>query len=309
MPDATAQLSKLLSTAKGRRTMDDLLNVHRCKPTTKTLLSTTNARSYVSSMQSNSFLEASYGSSSASNADGGESTNRAASVRFVRSYAARVKQMPPSPEKKAFGAYPPLQPPQGDSFIDRGHGGSFQRESLRHRQPLSSPPPPVSRKRSTEPSRGLLRAKHCSTERAPSGRKVLHKAASGLVERRIIAVVGLPTRTRSDDIRPSPLLASPPLRRASTGLQAYPHASQRRLPTLLLERENVFKTVSPNISLPAWHHVAVPNGRRTSTSEIQARRATPARLWEPLAWLIPDALPRAPSPSKRLRVRRGARPS
>ncbi|KAJ1484087.1 hypothetical protein T484DRAFT_1746792 [Baffinella frigidus] len=89
--------------------------------------------------------------------------------------------MPRSHEPTAFDAFPPAQLPQGNSFIDRGHG-SFRRESLRRRQSLSSPPPPLSRERSPEPSRSILLAKTFSPERAPSRSNVLIKAFSPLAE-------------------------------------------------------------------------------------------------------------------------------
>ncbi|KAJ1477164.1 hypothetical protein T484DRAFT_3641743 [Baffinella frigidus] len=248
MTDATAKLSKLLSAARGRRTLDDAMGFLRREPSTKTLLSTTNARSYLSA---NSFLKTSDGASSAFDQGSPDLT---ASMRLVRSYAALVKQMPPSPETAAFSIFPTLQAPQGDSFIDRGRvesfrdrfiapkdrGCSLRKERLRRRQSISSPLPPVSLERSPEPfpepCRSILRAKYFSLERAPSGNNVLFKAASAFAETRLIADDGPPARPRSDEIRPSARLASPRLRRGSTGfidtgLQGCPPAagSQCRL--------------------------------------------------------------------------------
>ncbi|KAJ1477165.1 hypothetical protein T484DRAFT_1906720 [Baffinella frigidus] len=240
MTDATAKLSKLLSAARGRRTLDDAMGFLRREPSTKRLLSTTNARSYLSA---NSFLKTPDGASSAS--DPG-SPDLAASMRLVRSYAALVKQMPPSPETAAFSNFPTLQAPQGDSFIDRGRVESFRdrflapqdrgcafrcafrKERLRRRQSLSSPPPPVSLERSPEPfpepCRSILRVKYFSLERTPSGNNVLFKAGSALAETRLITQDGPLARTRSDEIRPSPRLASPPLRRGSFGFPSSPPA-------------------------------------------------------------------------------------
>jgi len=59
MKDAPAKLSELLPVAIGRRTLHGASGVLRHEPSTKTLLSPTNASSYLSS---NSFLEASHGS-------------------------------------------------------------------------------------------------------------------------------------------------------------------------------------------------------------------------------------------------------
>ena len=174
MTDATAKLSELLSAAKGRRTRDDALGFLRREPSTKTILSTTNSRSHRFLLVSRTDLslskaKASNGtsrsSSISSDPDGGESPDLAESMRLVRSYAARVKKMTPSPEPASF---PPCQPPQGDSFLDRGRGGSFfRRESIHRRQSLSSPP--VTRERSPEPASSILRAQYFSPERAASG--------------------------------------------------------------------------------------------------------------------------------------------
>ncbi|KAJ1491953.1 hypothetical protein T484DRAFT_1772696 [Baffinella frigidus] len=171
MTDATAKLSELLSAARGRRI---------------TLRSTTNALSYLTaniSSYPNDF---------------------AASLRLVRSHAACVKQLPRS------DTFALSQPPQGDSFIDRGRVSSVFRqevpreERLRCRQSLSSPRPPVRKatsERYLEPSSSIIRAKYLAPERAPSK----------------IRVFG---RTRSEEISPAPRLSSPPVRRASTGLLA-----------------------------------------------------------------------------------------
>ncbi|KAJ1491952.1 hypothetical protein T484DRAFT_1742711 [Baffinella frigidus] len=309
MTDATAKLSELLSAARGRRMLDDAMGVVRREPSTKTLLS-------------NSFIKASdICTSTASDPD-----DLDASMRLVRLYASRVKQLPPSLEPTAFN-FPPSKP-QGDSFIDRGHVGSFRdrfnspkagcsfrRERLLRRQSLSSPRPSVSRERSPEPFNSIMRAKYFFS---PEPEQIL-KATSALAETRLTED-GVPARPRSFTIRPSPLLASPPLlpRRLSTGMSGYPPTagSHRRLPTLLPAvlpaSEDAVKTVKTvktvtarNVAPPASHHSsfagprAVPRPRRSSTSDINARRAL---------WLIPDALPPASSSSKRLNVRGGARP-
>ena len=324
MTDATVKLSELLSAARERRTVDDALGVPRRAPSKKTLLSTTTSRSYLSS---NSFIQASHDSLCVSDPGGEVSPDLAASMRLVRSYAAKVKQLPPNPEPTAF---PPFQPPQGNSFIDRSRAGSFRdrfvspeagsvrdrgcslrKERLRLRQSLSSPPPPMSRERSPEPSRSILRTKYFPLERAPSGSNVLLRTASSPDEElsanqaRLSANDGPAPRPRSDVIRPSLRLASPPppYRRASTGgMPTSPAASHRRLPTLL--HENAVKT--PSVAAPAFpaaRHVAAPRRRRSSTTDVSR---APVRQWEPLAWLIPEAAPPASS-SKRLLVRVGAR--
>ena len=320
MTDATAKLSELLSAARERRTMDDALGVPRRAPSTKTLLCTTNARSYLSA---NSFIQASYDSLNVSDPGGEESPDLVASMRLVRSYAAKVKQLPPSPETTAF---PPSQLPQGDSFIDRSRAGSFRdrfvspeagsgrdrgssfrKERLRLRQSLASPPPSMSRERCPEPSSSILRAKYFLPERAPSGNDVLLRTSSS--PERVIADDSPPPRPRSDVIRPSLRIASPPpsYRRASTGcMPTGPAASHRRLPTLLHASENAAKT--PSVAAPAFpaaRHVATPRRRRrSSTSDVYG---APVRQWEPLAWLHPEAAPPAPFSSKRLLVRGGAR--
>ena len=310
MTDATAKLSELLSAARGRRMLDDAMGVVRREPSTKTLLS--NSFRTASDVSSNSFIEASSAS---------DPTDLDASMRLVRSYAARVKQLPPSPEA-AFGNFPPSQPPQGNSFIERAHvssfrdrfnspkaGCSFRRERLLRRQSLSSPRPQVSREGSPEASSSILCAKYFSPEPAPFLKPAtILKAAPALAETRLVAEDGLPARPQSFTTRPSPQLSSPPLlpRRLSTGMPGYPPAAvtQRRLPALLPAvlpaSEDAIKTVKTrNVAPPASRHVAraVPRARRNSTSDINARRAL---------WLIPDALP-APSSSKRLLVRGGAR--
>jgi len=97
--DATAKLSKLLAAARGRRALDDALGFLKREPSSKTILSTTNSKAYrclLGTSPSKPLPRAP--SSSASEPDGGESAeDLAASMRLVRSYAARVKWMPPSP--------------------------------------------------------------------------------------------------------------------------------------------------------------------------------------------------------------------
>ena len=321
MKDATDKLSELLSAARGRRTLDDALGVVRREPSTKTLLSTANSRTYLSC---NSFLKAADGSRSASDPDGGESPDLAASMRLVRSYAARVKQMPPSEPTPS--AFPPYQPLQCNSFVIRSRGGSFRdrflsleeggsfrdrgasfrSERLRRRQWLASPP--MSRERSPEPSRSMQRAPYPSPERAPN---VLFNAGS------------LPLRRASTGF-------------ISTGLQGYPPAaaSQRRPPALLPAGEDA-DTADKTVSR-ADQTVAAPprHPRRSSTSDISsntsntsksiyARRAAPVprtknqepstvRQSKPLGRLIPEfALPPGggPAPSSsisRFHVRGGA---
>ncbi|KAJ1495879.1 hypothetical protein T484DRAFT_1740638 [Baffinella frigidus] len=268
MPDATVHLSELLSAVRGRRTQDDPVGLLRREPSSKTLLCTTNSRSYFSP---NSLLKASDGSSTASDPDGEESLDLPASMRLVRAYAARVKKMPPSPETTPFGAFPPFPAPQGGSFLNRGRGGFFRRESL-HR--LSSPT--VSRERSSERSRSILRAKYFSPEQAPSGSNVPFKAASALVETRIIEGDG-----------------PPPLRRAefiSSGLQVYPPAaaSQRRLPAPPPESGDAVSANAATAAAPVSRHVSIQRRRWASTSDL-------------------SALPPAPSSSKRFHVRGGER--
>ena len=99
--DATAKLSEVLSTERGRRTLHDASGFLRREPSTKTILSTTNARSYPSS---NSFIQASYDSLSVTDSDGGELSDLAVSMKLVHSYAARVKQIPPSPKPNHFSS-------------------------------------------------------------------------------------------------------------------------------------------------------------------------------------------------------------
>lgn len=156
MADATAKLSELLSAAGGCRTLDDALGSPRREP---------------------SFLDkASDGSSS--DPDSGQSPELSASMRLVRSYAARVKQMPPwLPEPATFGG--------------------------RRRQSL-----PVSREEWLEPSRSTLRPTYFSPERVPN---VLIKSAEARLTRltRLINEDIPLLRTRSDESRP--------LRRLSTG--------------------------------------------------------------------------------------------
>jgi len=124
MTDVTTKLSELLAAARGRRAMDDALGLKR-EHSTKTILSTANSKSYRCLLEtSSSMLPPREPSSSASESSSGESPeDLAASMRLVRSYALRVKQMPPSPEPTIFGAFPP---PRGDSFIDRGRERSFR---------------------------------------------------------------------------------------------------------------------------------------------------------------------------------------
>ena len=311
MNDATAKLSELLSAVRGRRTLEDALGFLRREPSTKTRLSTTYASAHPSA---NSFLDVLDGSRSTFDPTGGQSPDLEASMRLVRSYAARVKKMAPSPGPTPFNNFPPFQPSQGDSFIDRervgsfrdrflspqgatfrDRGCSFRRERLRRRQPKdqspSSPPPPVSRESreiSPEPSRSILRAKYFPPQRAPSGNNVS-----------LIPQDSPPARPKSYEILPSMRLASPPPRRASTGcvstgVHGYPPAAA----------SDAVKTVCPSVAAaasPASRHAAVPRRRRSATADLCAHRP-------PLAWPILDALPPAPS-SKRFHVRGGARPS
>ena len=237
-------------------------------------------------------------------------------MRLVRSYALRVKQMPLSPEPTTFGAFPP---PQGDSFIDRGRGGSFRDRFLsteagsfrdrggsfrsehfrRRRQSLASPRE-LSRERCPEPFTSILREEK-TPERAPN---VLAMAASMLVAR-LIAEAPAPPCATSDESR------CPPGARGSF---------HRRLPPLL-PSDMADKPVKPVACTdkkvaapPAARHSAVPRRRRSSMSDIISNSSSSihARRAAPLACLIPDALPHAPSASssgKRFHVRGGVRPS
>ncbi|KAJ1484290.1 hypothetical protein T484DRAFT_2519127 [Baffinella frigidus] len=284
MADATAKLSELLSAAGGCRTLDDALGSPRREP---------------------SFLDkASDGSSS--DPDSGQSPELSASMRLVRSYAARVKQMPPwLPEPATFGG--------------------------RRRQSL-----PVSREEWLEPSRSTLRPTYFSPERVPN---VLIKSAEARLTRltRLINEDIPLLRTRSDESRP--------LRRLSTGaistvLHGCPPAAQGGLQCRFLAlipagedadtADKADKTVTraiTDVAPSASRHWAVQ--RRKSSTDISSTgsnsanssnssnsftsiyawdrtllRAAPQR--EPLACLIP-ALPAVPSSGKRFHVRLGMR--
>ena len=238
-------------------------------------------------------------------------------MRLVRSYALRVKQKPPSPEPTTFGAFPP---PQCDSFLDRDRegsfrdrflsteggsfqdrGGSFRSEHLRRRRQSLASPWDLSRERSPEPARSILREEKIQTERASN---VLAKAATMLATR-LIAEDHASARASSDESR------CPPAARG--GLQ-------RHLPALLPSDKvdapvkSVARADTKVTAAPAAHHLAVPRRRRSSTSDISSNSSNSihARRVAPPVWLIPDALPHAPSASnsgKRFHVRGSVRPS
>ena len=256
MADATAKLSELLSAARERRTIDDALGFPRRKPSTKTILSITHSRTHrcLLPAKSKPSVDNSRPSSISSDPDGGESPDLAASMRLVRSYAARVRKMTPSPEPTAF---PPFQPHQGNSFIDRSRKGAFRRESLHRRQSLSSPP--VTRERSPEPASSFLRAQHLSPEPAPTvsskattflaPRLIAEKMQGFSEEKDLIAVGSPPARASSDASLPAPHLCPLPFRRASTGListglhdRFLPVGPRRRLLSLPSQNEEVVKT-------------------------------------------------------------------
>ena len=248
--NATSKFSELLSAVRGRRTMHDALGLLRREPTTKTILSITNSRYHRFLPPANS--KAPDGnwrpSSISSDPDGGESPDLAACMRIVRSYAARVRKMTPSPETAAS-----FQPPQGGS-IDRIRGESLRRESLRRRQSLSSPP--VTRERSPEPGSSFLRAQHLSSERATN---VFFEATTFLAtrliadfseEKGLIAVGSPPARASSDESLPAPRISSLLFSRASTGVISTglhdhlpPAGSQRRLLSLPPPTKEAVKSV------------------------------------------------------------------
>lgn len=112
---------------------------------------------------------------------------------LARSYAARVRQMSPSPEKTSFGASPPFSSPEDGSFRDRERLGSFDRrrqsfarassDENRPAPRLSSPPflrassefittgfPPAAGSRRRLPT---LRTKEPHGTTAPRGRRGL----------------------------------------------------------------------------------------------------------------------------------------
>jgi len=285
MTDATAKLSELLSAARERRTMDDALGFPRRKPSTKTILSITHSRSHRFLVPANSKAPVgnSRPSSISSDPDGGESPDLAASMRLVRSYAARVRKMTPSPEPTAF---PPFQPPQGNSFIDRSRRGAFRRESLHRRQSLSSPP--VTRERSPEPASSFLRAQPEPTSKVPfkettflAPRLIVEKMQGFSEEKGLIAVGSPPARTSSDASLPAPHLSPLPFRRASTGLISTglhdrfpPAGSRRRLLSLPPPDEEAVKTAKTRNVARRASEEAVTTGKARNdwaTSEDPAK--------------------------------------
>ena len=257
MADATTKLSELLSAVRGRRAHQDAMGFLRRKSSSKTILPTTHASSHPSLLASRtatSLLHAAGGtsdpSSISSETDGGESPeDLGASMRLVRSYAARVKQMPPHPGPTAFSAFPPSQPPQRCFRFKEA-----VEDSIRRRR-FSSPQ--VSSDSSPEP--------------ASSG----GAATSSLVATRLIGEDG----PAAHESRLAPRLSSLPFRRASTdstgcistGLQLkYPDGgSQRRLLALLPQGEDAVKTVNTrNVAAPIPRHPTLPRGRRSSMPNI-----------------------------------------
>ena len=106
---------------------------------TKTTLSTTHSRAYRSLAQGRLLKASNVDASFASNG-AGSPLDVEASMRVVHAYATKVKKMTPSPEPSPFGAFPPFQPLQGDSFIDRGRGMPF-RHQVKHMAPSPEPTP------------------------------------------------------------------------------------------------------------------------------------------------------------------------
>ena len=284
MTDATAKLSALLSAARERRALDDALGYLKAEPIKKTILSTTHSHAYrclLGSGTSSSLPEA-------SDHDGGKSPeDLAASMRLVRAYAARIKQMDLQPAPTSFGASPSPQVVSlgGGSFRDQGC--SFRVHSIRRRQSLSS----------LEPSRNVLRPEQASSS---SGLfKAAFKAAAELVKRPKLPLKLLVAASLSpDENQGSPRqafrsLSTPPLRRASTGcistgVQGHPPAAGSQC-RLLTPPEDAVSTFKPrnrkpksekedtvhlvkarNVTPPAPRHPFL-HRRRSTTTDLYAR--------------------------------------
>jgi len=164
--------------------------------------------------------------------DGGKSPDLAASMKIVRSYASRVKHKPPSPEPTTSGASPPF-PSTFRRLLQRPRpleeSGRGLRRARKKREPPQAPPLPT----------GGVTQRPCyfSAERAPlkpSGSNVLLPLPP------LPPVTEVPARTSSEENRPAPRLASPPLSRASSSInepvarrrRASEHFSRRAAPDL-----------------------------------------------------------------------------
>ena len=240
--------------------------------------------------------------------DGGKSPDLAASMRLVRSYAARVKQLPPSPMPSTLDAVQPFpstfrrllqrpQPPEGDDW--------------RRRRLRKEKEPPKAPRKETEPPKA-------PRERVPRVSNLLFKAAVGLVIRK----GGPPARPSSGESRPAPRLSGVIVRAGSLPRMAAPLQSldppaegrQRRPPTSSpagQDCKDPVKKNNRNANSPASRHGNAPRG---FTSDQFSRRATPDPdcLKSPLASRRPDELLPAANlsaSSKRFHVRGGARPS
>jgi len=239
--------------------------------------------------------------------DGGKSPDLAASMRMVRSYAARVKQLPPSPMPATLGAVPPFP----STFRQLLHRPQPPAESdWRRRRFRKEREPPKAPRKETEPPK----APRAPPERAPRVSNLVFKAAVGLV------ITKPQARPSSEASRPAPRLPGFMARGGSLPKMAGPPQSldppaegpQCRPLTFRPAGQDPVKKKTRHAILPASRH---GNALRDLTSDHFSRRAAPDPdcLNSPLASRRPDELlPAAASSSassKRFHVRGGARPS